>query len=115
MTLNLTSPTILRIPTEVADSLRDFLTYEDKKVTYEWLKWHKIQKLDDQWLLSDQRRKRNWFITKNSRYELDEKVKELASQKFKCLLFRDDKGYYTYSGLSTSISQKTGIESSQRV
>jgi superfamily II DNA or RNA helicase len=110
MTLNLTSPTILRIPTEVADSLRDFLTYEDKKVTYEWLKWHKIQKLDDQWLLSDQRRRRNWFILKNSRHELDEKVKELASQKFKCLLFRDTKGYYTYSGLATSVSQKTGLK-----
>ena len=110
MNLQLTAPTILRIPTEVADSLRDFLTYEDKNVTYEWRKWHKIQKLDDQWLLSDQRRKRNWFITKNSRYELDEKVKELASQKFKCLLFRDAKGYYTYSGLATSISQKTGLK-----
>jgi len=104
------SPTIIRLPSEIiTESLKDSLTYEDKKVTYEWLKWHKIQKQDDQWLLNPKGRSRNWYLAKNSRFDLDEKIRLLDGQRFKSLLFQDTHGYYTYSGLATMLTKETGL------
>jgi superfamily II DNA or RNA helicase len=104
------SPTIIRIPSElITESLKDSLTYEDKKVTYEWLKWHKIQKQDDQWLLNPKGRSRFWYVARNSRFDLDEKVRLLDGQRFKSLLFQDTHGYYTYSGLASMLTKATGL------
>ena len=110
MELRQVSPTIIRLPSEIiTESLKDSLTYEDKKVTYEWLKWHKIQKQDDQWLLNPKGRSRNWYVAKNSRFDLDEKIRLLDGQRFKSLLFQDTHGYYTYSGLASMLTRETGL------
>lgn len=102
----LETPVKLRIPTELVGKARSLLNYEDKKVTYEWLKWHKIQTQDDQWLSSNMKSRRHWFFNKNTRDSLDLKVRELYDSRFKSLLFQDDKGYWTYSGFVTLLFGK---------
>jgi superfamily II DNA or RNA helicase len=104
--LILETPTKLRIPTDSVGMVEDILKYEQKSATQEWLRWHKIQKADDFFLLNNNPRAiRNWFVLKYGREYLDEKVKELNSSRFKTLLLKDEKGYYTHSGLATRLSK----------
>jgi superfamily II DNA or RNA helicase len=107
----LETPTKLRLPDDVAARVRDDLTYEDKSVTYEWLKWHKIQKQDNEWLLNNSPNKgnRHWYFNKNTRESLDSKVAELQKNRFKSLLFKDNRGYWTYSGFVTKIFGKDAV------
>ena len=99
----LETPTKLRLPESFVETLGDTLTYEDKAVTYEWLKWSKIQKQDNVYLQSGMQGHRHWFFNKNAREDLDSKVSELFDQRFKSLLFKDEKGYWTYSGFWTKL------------
>jgi superfamily II DNA or RNA helicase len=99
----LESPTKLRLPDAIAAGLGNSLTYEDKGATFEWLKWKRIQQQDNVYLSSGMQGHRHWFFNKNTREELDSKVKDLQSQRFNSLLFKDSKGYWTYSGFATKI------------
>jgi superfamily II DNA or RNA helicase len=106
----LETPTKLRLPDNCILGKREALTYEDKKVTFEWLKWHKIQQQDNQYLQEGMRGNRHWFFNKNTREELDDKVADLNKDRFKCLLFKDDKGYWTYSGFASKFFPNTIIK-----
>ena len=107
----LETPTKLRLPDEVADRVREELVYEDKSVTFEWLKYFKIQKMDNEWLLSASPKKGNrlWYFNKATRESLDSKVAELQQNRFKSLLFKDSRGYWTYSGFVTKIFGKDAV------
>jgi len=108
----LESPVKLRIPPELVNKAREELVYEDKKVTYEWLKYNKMLAQDNEYLrLLGQENcpNRPWFVMKNSRDELIAKVGELQAKRFVSLLFQDDKGYWTYSGFVTRLFGKDAI------
>lgn len=104
--LVLETPVVLRVPELMVCKITDFLRYEDKSITYEWLKYKKIQEQDNLWVsCSNPGRARHWFVVKNGREALDFKVSQLNAERFKSLLFRDEKGYWTFSGLASKLSK----------
>jgi superfamily II DNA or RNA helicase len=87
ITLEQTSPTVVRIhgvESTHLGLLRANLQYVDKKVEFE------IQKL-----------KRNVRMYHMPNFQ--ERLDQLKGQRVKCLLFKDDDGYWTYSGLAQSL------------
>jgi superfamily II DNA or RNA helicase len=109
MKLILKTPVKLQLPlewvgTKVEQDLRKELRYEDLSATHEWKRWKEIQKADDK------RPGTHWFVRKEGRKVLDEKVEELNSQRIKEAVFLDKSGrLYTYSGLARSLSKKYGL------
>lgn len=112
--LVLTSPTILRIPEKFATQAKDALGYEDKKVTYEWLRLFRILEQDNAWISSGQRGYRHWWFNSRSREELELAVSRLNAERYKSLLFKDEQGYFTYSGLASTLSKLLNIPVERR-
>jgi DNA or RNA helicases of superfamily II len=79
--------------------LQKKLGYEDKRATYEYLRWRKIQKQDDRFLASGGQGYRNWFVNKFGRDALNEKVAQLAKDRHGTCLFFENGRWWTYSGL----------------
>ncbi len=89
------SPTVARIQgvsAAEAASLGAQLTYRDEKVGYE-IKKHK---------------KAHWFINKFGTAKWKEKLDELQKLHTKCLLFEDERGWWTYSGLAGQAARVLG-------
>jgi superfamily II DNA or RNA helicase len=103
MIAQLESPVKLRIPSELVEKAKSILNYEEKSVTFEWLKWNKVLQQDNQWLTNGMKGRRHWWFNKHTREELENKVKELYSNRYKSLLFQDGKGFWTYSGFVTKL------------
>lgn len=93
MKLTITDPVTIRIPTELVGKVQEALSYEDKKVTYEWLKWNRVLTQPG-----------HWWYRRNSKEELELKVNQLKKDRIKSLLFKDEQGYFAYSGLATKLS-----------
>ena len=91
--LKIETPVVLRIPEKYVETVRDSLSYEDKKVTYEWLKWVKV--------LSQPH---HWWWRAHTKEELELKISQLKKDRMKSLLFKDEHGYFTYSGLASKLS-----------
>src|SRR5258708_5921293 len=72
--------------------LQSLLTYQDKRVDYE------IRTL----------KKATWFRSKDPE-AWAEKLEALKAERTRCLLFEDDKGLWTYSGLGTLIAKTLNI------
>lgn len=84
------SPSIIRLHGYEAKrkELASILTYRNKAVDFELSKFKKSA----------------WFLEKYGQEAYDEKLAELKAEQYKCLLFEDDNGMYTYSGLAERIS-----------
>jgi superfamily II DNA or RNA helicase len=89
-------------------ALQKALEYEDKRVTYEYLRWKKVQKQDDRWLASDGSGYRNWFVLKYGRSALDQKVRDLGLERYKSCLLSVGNRYYVYSGLRRVVEDAIG-------
>lgn len=98
MKLTITDPVTIRIPTELVGKVQEALSYEDKKVTYEWLKWNRVLTQPG-----------HWWYRRNSKEELELKVNQLKKDRIKSLLFKDEQGYWSYSGLVTKLSNLLNI------
>jgi superfamily II DNA or RNA helicase len=85
--LILESPTILRLPGYDQKQLARFLTYRDKKVEYEYLKL----------------KKNSWYAERDPEGFMA-KLNTLKEQVSKTLVFEDDNGLYTHSGLKNRIA-----------
>jgi len=93
--LTLETPTRLRIVTDMShDILKTMLTYRDKKIDFE------LQKF----------RHATWYADKFGREAYDEKMAALKASRIKCLLFEDDQGLWTYSGMATALKQQLRCE-----
>ena len=119
MQLEKVSPTKLLLPQGVEDllcfaKLKKALSYEDKRITYEYLNWKKVKAKDDTWLLSlpeqQARFRRHWFPAKFGASALTAKVKELDKARFKSCLFEEKGRYYTYTGLQNLIEDLLDIK-----
>lgn len=98
MQLILESPTKLLIPTNLAGIVEPALKYEQKSITYEYLRWKRVLTQPSHW----------WFRS-HSREELELKVAQLNKDRFKSLLFKDGQGFWTYSGLASKLSSLLNI------
>jgi len=93
--LTITEPTIVRLSDSykqdsiVERRLRSVLKYTDKKVEYD------IKRLKQQ---------AHWYTDKEEDYAA--KLEELKGERIKSVLFEDQDGLYTYSGLAESLSQQ---------
>lgn len=65
-------------------------TYTDKKVDYALRKF---------------RSSGSWFMRKFGDQAYKQRMTELQEQRHKCLLFKDDQGYWTYSGLTAKAAE----------
>lgn len=89
MSLVIDTPPFVHIRNDAVDlkQLQSDLTYIDKSIDFA------IRKL----------KKARWFDPSNEDHA--EKLANLQTQRKQCLLFENDSGYYTYSGLATYVSQ----------
>ena len=88
--------------------LQKKLTYEDKRVTYQYLKWRKVQKKDDVYIQNGYRGYRDWFVDKFGRQALDDKVAQLAKDRHGICLFFENGRYWVYSGLQKLVEEILG-------
>jgi hypothetical protein len=117
--LVLATPTKLLLPIGIEQSptfaqLQKALAYEDKRVAYQYLTWKKVQKNDDRFLQGGGRGYRHWFVQKNGREALDEKVKQLNAERYCSCLQKDGDRYWTYSGLQKLVEQSLGLQTENR-
>ena len=89
MTLILNQPSLVQIPQLDGiqlDSLRQSLSYTDKKAVFTYNKFKKNG---------------HWFLSKNGAEAYEERLLELKNDSKKSLLFQNDDGtFWTYSGLA---------------
>lgn len=89
------NPSVLRIvgTTEQEKTiLKASLTYQDQKIMFEWRKFKHA----------------SWFINKFGYEKWQEKLDELKKSIDKCLLFEDDQGLWTYTGLLGKVKRLLG-------
>lgn len=111
--LELAQPTILRLrlPEDQISLLKSSLTFEDKQVSFLLKRSERairaaknqLAQLDpfDTALTGKLKRKIGF---------LEKQVKEQKSKQFRCLVFLDRDGYWTYSGLSEYVSALVGAD-----
>jgi superfamily II DNA or RNA helicase len=90
--LHLASPSRLRLsgfnPQQIV-LLKSSLTYKDQKVFFEYRKFkHAV-----------------WFAHKHGQEAYDQRLEELKQAVNKCLLFEDEQGLWTWSGLTRKIER----------
>jgi hypothetical protein len=104
----LESPVKLVLPLGI-EAQHDFgllqkeLAYEDKRATYQYLTWRKIQKRDDAFLKNGGQGHRHWYVAKFGREALDQEVERLSKARHKSCLFYENGRYWTYSGLQEKL------------
>lgn len=89
MQITKTAPTVLRLEGFPQDELARFLSYEDRSVLFELVK-----------------AKKNWRLKEKDPEAWKERVDELKQAKDQCLLFEDQDGLWTYSGLLPEIENR---------
>lgn len=112
--LYLESPTRCRLPsawgdpqTSVGKAVAEELGYEDAGAKHEWRVYRDAQ-------LAEQKNDRapskthrpHWFVSKFGRGALDAKVAQLDAARKKSVLFADENGPWTYSGLIHRLAAK---------
>jgi len=90
--IRITEPTIARIDggKETVTLLKRYLSYTDKSASYQYQKFLKGS---------------GWFTRKYGKDEYLRQARELKEKVKNDLLFHDDDGYWTYSGLARQIQQ----------
>jgi superfamily II DNA or RNA helicase len=84
------SPTIIRLGDLPEFQLQQYLTYIDKSVDFE------LQKA----------RHSKWLLQKLGEERWKEHLADLKAKRTQCLLNKDSKGFFTYSGLGPSLADK---------
>ncbi len=97
--LDLCSPTKMRLHglDRQESSIRNELTFLDKKVDWAYRKFKKSEK----WRVGD-------TLGKISKADFDKQLQALNEERYRCLLLRDEGGMYTYSGLRPMFEQQYG-------
>jgi superfamily II DNA or RNA helicase len=95
------NPSIVRLVdfSDPHDELKESLSYKDKKAQFDMVRFKNSK----------------WERAKYTPEEFNDKLTELKSQVKKSILFQDDRGFYTYSGLAQYLSSKTGSPIVNRV
>jgi superfamily II DNA or RNA helicase len=95
--LELCSPTIMRLSgyQDRLAQIKDDLTYTDKQV---------------EWALRGHVKNERWFVKYNGQAAYASKLAELQEAKKRCLLFQDEHGLYTYTGMRPYFQQTFGDE-----
>lgn len=89
MDLVLEDPTRLRLPPELdRRKLELQLTFTDSRIKHELLRL---------------KNRRRWIVASDGEEEYERQVRELEERKTQNLLFEDERGMWTYSGLRTEI------------
>lgn len=110
-------PTELQLPDGIEKagifpSLKKALSYEDKGITHDWVRWKKILARDNAWIERGRTGSRPWFAVKFGHEALEQKVEELSKERFKSCLYSKGGKYFTYSGLQSKVSEilELGVE-----
>lgn len=112
--LYLESPTRCRLPrawgdpqTSVGKAVAEELGYEDAGAKHEWRVYRDAQRAEEKNDRAPSKTHRpHWFVSKFGRGALDAKVAQLDAARKKSVLFADEKGPWTYSGLIDRLSKK---------
>lgn len=96
--LELRSPTIMRLQgyENRLEQIREELTYTDSQADWAYRGFIKAQR---------------WFVREHGQAAFSQRLAELQAERKKCLLFQDDEGLYTYSGLRPLFQQVHGDHS----
>lgn len=97
----LENPTKLRLPNGLVKDpnfVKD-LKYTNTSIGFQLLRWKKEEKKSSS----------SWFVIKYGIQALRDKIKEIEDQANCSAIFKDSKGFWTYSGLAESISKKWDI------
>ena len=110
--LVLETPVKLRLPKEwgegqIYQELQDLLGYEDLGVTHQYRNWKKVLTQSEKALANS--RHPHWFVVKYGIEELQAKVDQLEEERRKSILFRDEKGLWTYSGMVQELQDRYGV------
>ncbi len=91
------SPTVLRLSGYESrrGELEKYLTFVDKKVDYE---------------LDSHKRNKKWIIQSRGKEAFEQKLEELKAKRNQSLLFEDERGLWTHSGLSGMLAAAFGDE-----
>jgi superfamily II DNA or RNA helicase len=94
--LTLSSPTVMRLTgyEPHASRIRDELTFTDKKVDWAYRKFISGGGA--------------WFLRRYGQAAYDERLAELQAARRRCILFQDDRGLWTYSGLRPKFEHDFG-------
>ena len=110
--LVLETPVKLRLPKEwgegqIYQEVQDLLGYEDLGVTHQYRNWKKVLTQSEKALANG--RHPHWFVVKYGIEELQAKVDQLEEERRKSILFRDEKGLWTYSGMAKELCDRYGV------
>jgi superfamily II DNA or RNA helicase len=87
------SPTRINLDDSIIDKVKPHLVYHDMRVDFE-IKKHQ---------------KASWFKNKYGIDKWRERLDELKARRIKSLLFQDQDGYWTYSGLGPYLAEKLQV------
>lgn len=110
--LILETPVKLRLPKEfgegqVYQELVDLLGYEDLGVTHQYRNWKKA--LTQSQKAIERGGRPHWFAMKYGLEALQAKVDQLDQERGQSILFKDDKGLWTYSGMAKELQDRYGV------
>jgi superfamily II DNA or RNA helicase len=110
--LILETPVKLRLPdswltSSAYQEVQDLLGYEDLGVTHQYRTWKKALSQSERALASGNRP--HWFALKYGLEALKDKVAQLDKERGKSILFRDDRGLWTYSGMAQELQDRFGV------
>lgn len=89
-----TDPVTLRIPEDLRGAVQPLLQVIDTSADYQ---------------LSRLRRQAGWKAVQMGQEAFEQEVAALERRRARCLLFRDDLGLWTYSGLGSYLSERLGL------
>ena len=110
--LILETPVKLRLPPswgegKIYQELQDLLGYEDLGVVHQWRIWKKALAQSERAIASGNRP--HWFAQKYGLEALKEKVAQLDQERGQSLLFKDDQGLWTCSGMAQELQERFGV------
>ena len=91
LVLTLSSPVKMRLPASLGLRAQECLTFTDMRADWAYRKFKAGER---------------WFVKKNTRQAFEERLEQLKADRVKNLLFWDDGGYWTYSGLQALLRQE---------
>ena len=91
----------------VYQELQELLGYEDLGVTHQFRVWKKALTQSERAIASGNRP--HWFVLKYGIEALKDKVSQLDKERGKSILFRDDRGLWTYSGMAQELQERFGV------
>jgi Type III restriction enzyme, res subunit len=108
----LETPVKLRLPPSFGEGklyqeIQGLLGYEDLGVTHQFRVWKKALAQSERAIANGNRP--HWFALKYGLEALKDKVAQLDKERGKSILFRDDRGLWTYSGMAQELQERFGV------